>query len=392
MKLFTTKEAAAFLKVDRKTIQRYRQAGILVPDQFGANNTVLYSEMALLQACRSLLSKIDSSGDLHLKFHPQVATCYEAILESFTKKTLEGFGDDVEVQVEKFHFNTNVTKLITLNDKLTKTLFSLPADEYYDSLQNGTSIAVNETISRGKKIQSYFTLKSGSFAALRRPLNEFDRAVFDTCNSARAAKFIGITPDSLLRALVGGKNKNTRLSPNQSAAIFESLERLMTIIEIDFSQTCEKIPKYNSAPGKMTAQILPCQILENVLVNGQITTIIEFTDESPLLKIARAKKQLLTYPVSLLNIPRQNNTPLVIMIKSYVIRRVLEIIAHNMTPTITFADVFKHCELSDANRLQQYDARKIILDVMKHLQSDGIIKSFETTKKDGSYYSISLTF
>ena len=317
---------------------------------------------------------------------------YTSILESFTKKTLEGFGDDVEVQKEKFHFNTNVTKLITLNDKLTKTLFSLPADEYYDSLQNGTSIAVNETISRGKKIQSYFTLKSGSFAALRRPLHEFDRAVFDTCNSARAAKFRGITPDSLLRALVGGKNKNTRLSPNQSAAIFESLERLMTIIEIDFSQTCEKIPKYNSAPGKITAQILPCQILENVLVNGQITTIIEFTDESPLLKIARAKKQLLTYPVSLLNIPRQNNTPLVIMIKSYVIRRVLEIIAHNMTPTITFADVFKHCELSDANRLQQYDARKIILDVMKHLQSDGIIKSFETTKKDGSYYSISLTF
>ena len=317
---------------------------------------------------------------------------YTSILESFTKKTLEGFGDDVEVQMEKFHFNTRVTKLITLNDKLTKTLFNLPVDEYYDSLQKGTSIAVNEIISRGKKIQSHFTLKSGGFAALRRPLNEFDRAVFDTCNSARAANFRGITPDSLFRALVGGKNKNTRLSPDQSATIFDSLERLMTVIEIDFSQTCEKIPKYNSAPGKITAQILPCQILENVLVNGQITTIIEFIDESPLLKIARAKKQLLTYPVSLLNIPKQNNTPLVITIKSYVIRRVLEIIAHNMTPTITFADVFKHCELSDANRFQQRDARKIILDIMKHLQSNGIIKSFETTKKDGSYYSVTITF
>ena len=317
---------------------------------------------------------------------------YTSILESFTKKTLEGFGDDVEVQMEKFHFNTRVTKLITLNDKLTKTLFNLPVDEYYDSLQKGTSIAVNEIISRGKKIQSHFTLKSGGFAALRRPLNEFDRAVFDTCNSARAANFRGITPDSLFRALVGGKNKNTRLSPDQSATIFDSLERLMTVIEIDFSQTCEKIPKYNSAPGKITAQILPCQILENVLVNGQITTIIEFIDESPLLKIARAKKQLLTYPVSLLNIPKQNNTPLVITIKSYVIRRVLEIIAHNMTPTITFADEFKHCELSDANRFQQRDARKIILDIMKHLQSNGIIKSFETTKKDGSYYSVTITF
>ena len=315
---------------------------------------------------------------------------YTSILESFTKKTREDF--DCEIKVEKFHFNTRVTKLITLNDKLTKILFSLTANEYYDSLQNGTSIAVNEIISRGKKIQSYFKLKSGSLATLKRPLNEFDRAVFDVCNSAREANFRGITPDSLFRTLVGGKNKNTRLSPDQSATIFDSLERLMTIIEIDFSQTCEKIPKYNSAPGKITAQILPCQILENVLVNGQIATIIEFTEESPLVKIARAKKQILTYPVSVLNIPKQNNTPLIIMIKNYVIRRILEIISHKMTPTITFADVFKHCELSDANRFQQRDARKIIIDVMKRLQSDGIIKSFETVKKDGSYYSATITF
>ena len=314
---------------------------------------------------------------------------YTTILESFTKKTREDF--DCEIQVEKFHFNTRVTKLITLNDKLTKILFSLSANEYYDSLQNGTSIAVNEIISRGKKIQSYFKLKSGSLATLKHPLNEFDRAVFDVCNSACAANFRGITPDSLFRTLVGGKT-NQHPRPNQLAPIFESLERLMTVIEIDFSQTCEKIPKYNSAPGKITAQILPCQILENVLVNGQITTIIEFTDESPLVKIARAKKQILTYPVSVLNIPKQNNTPLVIMIKNYVIRRVLEIIAHKMTPTITFTDVFKHCELFDANRFQQRDARKIILDVMKRLQSDGIIKSFETIKKDSSYYSVTITF
>jgi hypothetical protein len=307
------------------------------------------------------------------------------IVKNFSRKIIDG------IEVE-FQINRRLENIVSTNDKITKVLFNLPADEYFGMIQNGGKASVTEKIIRGKKIQSYFKLKSGSLATLKHPLNEFDRAVFDTCNSARAANFIGITPDSLFRALVGGKNKNTRLNPNQLAVIFESLERLMTVIEIDFSQTCEKIPKYNSAPGKITAQILPCQILENVLVNGQITTIIEFTDESPLVKIARAKKQLLTYPISLLNIPRQNNTPLVIMIKSYVIRRVLEIIAHKMTPTITFADVFKHCELSDANRFQQRDARKIILNVLKHLQSDGIIKSFDTTKKDGSYYSATITF
>ena len=91
-KLYSTKQAAQFLGVDRKTIQRYRKAGILIPDQFGANNAVLYSEEQLVRACRSLLAKIgssgDISGDMHLKFHPQVATCYEQVVTHYWRAKL----------------------------------------------------------------------------------------------------------------------------------------------------------------------------------------------------------------------------------------------------------------------------------------------------------------
>ena len=378
MKLFTTKEAAAFLQVDRKTIQRYRKAGILIPDKFGANNSVLYSEMALEQACRSLLTKIGSSGDLHLKFHPQVATCYQAIVDSF--------------EVEKFQENISLEKIVSCNDKLTKTLFSLPANEYYDALQKGISIAVTETTIRGKKIQTHFKLNGGGFATLKRPLNEFDRAIFDICNSAREEGFFGLTRDSLFRALAGGKNRNTRPTPSQAIAIFESLKRLMTIIEIDFSLTRDKMPKYKGVPDKIISPILPCRILHNVLFNGNRTTLIRFTDESPLITIARAKKQIITSPVALRDITNQNNTPIVIMIKSYVIRRVFEIVAHNMTPTITFDDLFKHCELIDATRKQKQDARKIVISVMENLKSESVIKCFTLTKKGDSYYSVTITF
>ena len=88
-KFYSTKQSAKFLGVDRKTIQRYRKAGILIPDQFGANNTVRYSEEQLVRACRSLLSKIGSSGDLHLKFHPQVATCYEQVGTCYTQSATQ---------------------------------------------------------------------------------------------------------------------------------------------------------------------------------------------------------------------------------------------------------------------------------------------------------------
>lgn len=302
---------------------------------------------------------------------------YKTILDSF--------------EVEKLQTNTRLENIISPNDKLTRTLFNLPANEYFDALQKGISIAVTEIISRGKKIQTHFKLNGGGFAALKRPLNEFDRAIFDICNSAREEGFFGLTRDSLFRALIGGKT-NQYPRPNQAAAIVESLERLMTIIKIDFNQTREKIPKYNSVPAQIISPILPCIVLNNVLVNGQLTSLIKFTDESPLITIARAKKQIITSPISLRDITNQNNTPLVIMIKSYVIRRVLEIILHSLTPTITLADIFKHCDLTDADRFQQRNARKIILDIMENLKSKGIIKYFEFTKKDGSYYSVTITF
>lgn len=305
-------------------------------------------------------------------------------MEKISKTILDFF------EIEKFQTNSRLKNIISPNDKLTKTLFSLPADEYYDAIQKGISIAVTEIISRGKKIQTHFKLNGGGFATLKRPLNEFDRAIFDICNSAREEGFFGLTRDSLFRALTGSGHRSPR--PNQATAIIESLKRLMTVIEIDFSQTRDKIPKYNSIKPKLISPILPCIILDNVLVNGQLTSLIKFTDESPLITIARAKKQIITSPISLRDITNQNNTPLVIMIKSYVIRRVLEIILHNMTPSITFADVFKHCDLIDATRKQKQDARNIILGVMENLKSEGIIKSFEFTKKGDTFYSVTITF
>ena len=307
-------------------------------------------------------------------------------MEKFFKEILDSF------EVEKFQENISLDKIVSCNDKLTKNVFSLSPDEYFDVLKNGISVAVTETILRGKKIQTHFTLNGGGIATFKRPLNEYDRAIFDVCNSARVANFIGITRDSLFRALVGGKNNNSRPTPSQAIAIFESLKRLMTVIEIDFSLTRDKMPKYKDIPDKIISPILPCRILHNVLVNGQRTTIVRFTDESPLMTIARVKKQIITFPVALRDVTNQNNTPLVIMIKSYVIRRVFEIVAHNMTPTITFDDLFKHCELINATRKQKQDARKIVISVMENLKSEGIIKSFALTKKGDSYYSISITF
>ncbi len=86
--------------------------------------------------------------------------------------------------------------------------------------------------------------------------------------------------------------------------------------------------------------------------------------------VVRVKKQPTNYPVALRDIPNQNNTTLAIMIKSYVIRRILEIILHGqLTPAITFDDMFKHCNILNITRKKQFDARKIIFSVLENLKS-----------------------
>lgn len=46
---YSTKAAAEFLGVSERTIQRYRRDGILTPDGFGKNNSVLYGKKNLIQ-------------------------------------------------------------------------------------------------------------------------------------------------------------------------------------------------------------------------------------------------------------------------------------------------------------------------------------------------------
>ena len=307
-------------------------------------------------------------------------------MQKISKAFLDSF------EVEKFQTNLSSDKIVSCNDKLTKILFSLSADEYFDVLQNDKSVSITETISRGKKIQTHFKLNGGGIATRKRPFNEYDRAIFDVCNSARESGLIGITRDSIFRILAGGKNRNTRPTSKQVNSIIESVKRLMTNIEIDFSQTRDKISKYSEIPAQIISPILPCRILHNVLVNGKLTSIIQFTNESPLMTIARVKKQIITYPITLRDVPNQNNTPLVIMLKSYVIRRVLEIKLHKqLTPAITFDDIFNHCELTNANRWQKQDVRKITVGILENLKSAEIIQNFELTKKGDAFYAIAIT-
>ena len=296
---------------------------------------------------------------------------------------------------KKMQVQSRPKRIMTPNDKLTRTLFNLPENEFVDMILNGADNFVTENPkSRNSTVKTKFWIENVGTVELSKPLDEFDRAVFDVCISAREDGFDGITVDTVWRTMTGGKDNNTKIRPAQKEAVFESVKRLMSIrITVDFSQACAKMKQYCGAGKKLVSTILPCKYVDGVTVCGQPNhAVIYFLDESALVTIARVKQQLLTYDAELLNVPNQNNTPLVAKLKSYLVRRVHEIKAHNMTPTITFADVFEKSGLVEPARWQRQDARKTIVAVLEHLKAHGVIRDFEFEKVSGVYRAVQLTY
>lgn len=224
------------------------------------------------------------------------------------------------------------------------------------------------------------------------PLTFFDYSVLSVIDSAQLQGGDCITFAMILRGLTGktkstsGGTHNGAINPDQRAAIFASVLKLMqTIIKIDNSTA-------NKELGYEGAKIIHRQILsahiETTKINGQVIddVVCFHRDEngevikSPIFEVADQRDQIIRYDTALLDVPNQNNTPLVITLKNYVMLRVMEIKKHKMTPTITLDDIFKKCRITrNAEKTRQ--TKETIEKFFAHLQAKEFIKSFSWEKK-----------
>ena len=101
---------------------------------------------------------------------------------------------------------------------------------------------------------------------------------------------------------------------------------------------------------------------------------------------------MLTYDAELLDVPHQQNTPLNIAAKNYVMRRIQEIKLHRMTPTITFTDIFQKCRIEKSDNKIKQRVRDIVIKFFEHLKAKNHIKSFEITKKHNTFYSVKFSY
>ena len=294
-------------------------------------------------------------------------------------------------------------KIIVPNDRDTKTLFKFTKTNYTHNVNNpdGFRIVEMKNHKRFGKIVTPVKISIdpallATDPTLTEPLNQFDFDVATVCISSWYAGKCRLSPAIIYRCLTGkiGQHDFTP-SKDQLAAIMHSLKKLMNVhLDIYLHDACKKLGYNKSKPITISNYIIPAQIGEG-FINGQRTTVIDLTAESPLLTVATVKNnQLIAYDARILNIPRQNNTPLHIELKHYIMRRVMEIIAHpkEMTPSITFADVFEKCGLENASPSKKWRIRKFIESFIAHLLKCGVLTSYQVNKKDNNLYSISFTF
>ena len=160
------------------------------------------------------------------------------------------------------------------------------------------------------------------------------------------------------------------------------------IVDYGAEDVC-KVMGYNDGnPFVGKAPLLPAAYIDFSEVSGDNDTLIFFTDAPPLLKMAEVKKQLVSYDATLLDMPGQN-TPMNIASKNYTMLRIQEIILHKqLTPTITFWDVFKKLRIENSSNKTKMDVRNITIAFFEHLKSKGVVKSFEVVKHGNTFYGI----
>ena len=286
---------------------------------------------------------------------------------------------------------------IVPNCKLVK-ITGNQTETNYQKLLSGKNRGVVEkkkTKKRGELVSKYYISNVEGYDNTD-PLKFFDYSVLSVCISEIEEGNTCTTPAIILRGLtgkVGKADEGIKLYPEQRAAILNSVEKLMsTVITVDNSAVNKALGYNDGKEEIVTDTILPCRFITEK-INGQIVDdTIYFDRQSPLFKIADQRNQVIRYDAELLDVPNQNNTPLVITIKNYVILRVMECKLHKMTPTLRLDDIFKKARIEGATRKAKLDARICIDKFFNHLQNKGVIKSFEWTKKGNKFFSVKFTF
>lgn len=391
-KFLKTGDVARLLGVNRKTIQRWAENGILTPAQKTDSGYSCYTLRQIVEFCKSATNLLASMTNCDKS--PTIKNRTATNLQSAAKGLAKPKRKRTKPEPEKKRKSIRVIPakmLVMPNDKLTKTLFTLPPEEYISVLENGGELVEIEKFPKVGEIITPYWLELIDNYTNKKPLTMFAKAVFTACVSEW---FIGnrhTTVGIIFRHITGKpRGSHAQPSPLIRKLILHCIDQMMcTKLKVDMTDVCKYLNYNGGIPLILNAPILPCKYVEEIINGQESDTFIYFLDESPLLTIARVKNnQLLSVKPRLLNISNQSGSSMNISVRHYIIQRVLEIILHKLTPVITFEDVFKKCGFIDANFKKKFQVIHEVTEIFQYFKAGGDIKSFIVNKGGNEYVSV----
>ena len=205
--------------------------------------------------------------------------------------------------------------------------------------------------------------------------NYFHRVVLNICISAYTEGTTSLSLDELYRRMVGNvynpksesPKTRKRVQPALKAKILRALQDLFdTRISIDLTTVCLKWKKYNNGqPFTIeNRSILPGKIIQGN-INDKSIIRIELTGESPFYTIAAMKKQILTFPLYLLDVPT-NATEDMLKIRHSLMMRLQRRIQQGLTNTIILENFFAELDIEFSSRNLKYTCLKYIDEVFEY--------------------------
>lgn len=347
-KLYSTKQAAKFLGVNCKTIQRYRKAGILLPDKFGANNSVFYSEMALVQACVDTLhrwatEKCDTSTRKCYTDPERVQTAQSVtstaqngqekvgnrwpVSQALVQRLLKG-GSTTEVstaneknsssvevklqEVEEYYFD-NDDDIVIINDSFKA---NLPAEyrqnltKLFHKLQEAPLLEIFATpFNNTKTLITYAKLDYvNSWITFNGKFNKTYEVIFNPLYLFYRAENILFTSRNILQHIFG--NVSDHFQSELVEVIEQHLDELRCMrISMDLkdkfgNNAFIKLYEEKYRPIALNEDILDVNILEmKSAKNSKVVKVYRINRLSPIFKYAEKLKQITSWQTEYMKVP-----------------------------------------------------------------------------------------
>ena len=240
-------------------------------------------------------------------------------------------------------------------------------------------------------------------------ITAYDELVFDICLSEQFKGNEFTTPAVIHRAMGGSK---TNFTAKEKEKILQSVRKLATTyIDFDVTDICKKFGYNNGEDYKYSGYLLPAEYITKT-INGQVdTAVIHFLRKSPLLDVAMFKGQFITCDVSLLDVPNIRNTEIILSLKGYLLRRILQIVGSHkphkkhfdgkqkggkisfrqskkLEKTILLETLFEQCGLADAPKNRKAEYRNAITKIMNHFKEQNLISEWRFDKVNGKFRAI----